>query len=126
MYESRFRMTMGKRLTCLALAFAMALPVATPAQQPGGPKVRDSILGVDKLKHFLLAGFVESVAFAGLQGAGANRNASLAGAAAATVTVSFGRELHDRRTSGLFSVGDLVWDALGAGAAFLILSRVQK
>ena len=125
--EARFPMTTGKRWTCLALAAAMALPMTAPGQkQPGGARFRDSILGVDKLKHFLLAGFVESVTFAGLQAVGADRNVSLTGAAAATVTVSLGRELHDRRTSGLFSVGDLVWDALGAGAAFLILSRVQK
>jgi hypothetical protein len=88
--------------------------------------VKDSILGIDKLKHFLLAGFVESVAFAGLQAIGADRNVSLAGAGATVVVVSFGRELHGRRTTGLFSLGDLAWDALGAGAAMLVLTRVQK
>jgi hypothetical protein len=117
---------MTKRGICLALSIAMAFPVCAVSQETRGPRVRDSILGVDKLKHFLLAGFVESVAFAGLQAAGAERNVSLAGAGAATITISLGRELHDRRATGLFSVGDLVWDALGAGAAFLILARVQK
>ena len=119
-------MTIAKRAVCLALSIAMALPVSAVSQEAGGPRIRDSIFGVDKLKHFLLAGFVESVAFAGLQAAGAERNASLAGAGAATITVSLGREFHDRRAGGLFSVGDLVWDALGAGAAYLILSRVHK
>lgn len=117
---------MARRRIFLALSIAMAFPVSGMAQESGGPRVRDSIFGVDKLKHFLLAGFVESVAFAGLQAAGAERNSSLAGAGVATISVSIGRELHDRRMSGLFSVGDLVWDALGAGAAFLILARVQK
>ena len=119
-------MTMAKRGICLALSIAMAFPASAVSQETRGPRVRDSIFGVDKLKHFLLAGFVESVAFAGLQAAGADRKTSLAGAGAATITISLGRELHDRRVSGLFSVGDLVWDALGAGAAFLILARVQK
>lgn len=103
----------------------MSLASAAEAQS-AGPRARDSILGIDKLKHFLLAGFVESVAFAGLQAAGADRSTSLAGAGATVVVVSFGRELRDRRTSGLFSVGDLVWDALGAGAAMLVLARVQR
>ena len=119
-------MTIAKRGICLALSIAMAFPVNALSQETVGPRARDSIFGVDKLKHFLLAGFVESIAFAGLQAAGAERNASLAGAGAATITISLGRELHDRRASGLFSVGDLVWDAIGAGAAFLILARVQK
>jgi hypothetical protein len=86
----------------------------------------DSVLGIDKLKHFLLSGFVEGVAFAGLQAAGTERRASLAGAGATTAIVALGRELHDRRVSGLFSVGDLLWDAVGAGAAFLIVSRIDK
>lgn len=107
------------------LAACMCLASAAEAQS-AGPRVKDSILGIDKLKHFLLAGFVESVAFAGLQAVGADRNASLAGAGATVVVVSFGRELHGHKTSGLFSVGDLVWDALGAGAAMLVLTRVQR
>ncbi len=108
-----------------ALSIAMAVPVAASAQS-AGPRVKDSIAGIDKLKHFLLSGFVESVAFAGLQAAGANRSSSLAGAATVTVVVAVGREAHDRRVSGLFSIGDLVWDALGAGAAMLILTRVGR
>ncbi len=88
-------------------------------------RVRDSLGGIDKLKHFLLAGFVEGVTFAGLQAAGANRNSSLAGAGASAAVVSIGREHHGRKTTGLFSFGDLVWDALGASAAMLVLTRVH-
>lgn len=90
------------------------------------PRTRDSVVGIDKLKHFLVSGFVESVAFAGLQGAGANRDASLAGAGTATAVVAVGREVHDRRATGLFSFGDLLWDALGAGAAMLLLTRIGR
>jgi len=86
----------------------------------------DTILGIDKLKHFLLSGFVEGVAFAGLQAVGTGRSASLAGAGATAAMFAVGREVHDRRVSGLFSVGDLLWDAVGAGAAFLIVSRIDK
>lgn len=103
----------------------MATPHVLGAQS-GGPRTKDSIAGIDKLKHFLLSGFVESVAFAGFQAAGVKRNASLAGAGVSVTVVAVGREVHDRRATGLFSVGDLVWDALGAGAAMLILTRIGR
>ena len=117
---------MRRWVVCVALAAAMSVPGAASSQQSAGPRVKDSIVGIDKLKHFLLSGFVESVTFAGLQAAGANRSASLAGAAGAAATIAIGREVHDRRVTGLFSFGDLVWDALGAGAAMLILTRIGR
>jgi uncharacterized protein YfiM (DUF2279 family) len=113
------------RSVLLALSIAMATPHALQAQS-GGARVKDSMVGIDKLKHFLLSGFVESVAFAGFQAAGVRRDASLAGAGVAVTVVAVGREVHGRRTGGLFSVGDLVWDALGAGAAMLILTRIGR
>ena len=45
---------------------------------------------------------------------------------AGLVGASIGREIHDRKTKGLFSFADLVWDALGAGAALLIINKTQK
>ncbi|MDQ3082384.1 MAG: alpha/beta hydrolase, partial [Gemmatimonadota bacterium] len=97
----------------------------TSLSEESSPRAKDSLIGIDKLKHFLLAGFVEGVAFAGLQAAGASRIESLAVAGISAAAVSLGRERHDRRTTGLFSFGDLVWDALGAGAAMLVLTRVR-
>ena len=89
-------------------------------------RVKHSAFGIDKLKHFLFAGYVESVGFAGLQTAGAGRNVAFAGATAGTIAFSIGKEIHDRRTYGLFSLADLVWDALGVGAALLILVRTPQ
>jgi hypothetical protein len=109
----------------VALLLAAATPSGAHAQERG-PRVRDSVVGIDKLKHFLLSGFVESVTFAGLQAAGAGRGTSLTGAGTVTATVAIGRELHDRRATGLFSFGDLLWDALGAGAAMLLLTRIGR
>ena len=116
---------MRRWIWCVALVAATVGPASVSSQSPG-PRVKDSIVGIDKLKHFLLSGFVESVTFASLQAVGANRSASLTGALGAAATISIGREVHDRRTSGLFSFGDLVWDALGAGAAMLILTRIGR
>ena len=116
----------GKR--AILPVFVVSVAIFPPAMQAQarGPRVADSVVGIDKLKHFLMAGFVESVAFAGLQAAGANRDASFAGAGATVAVVSLGREFNDRRTKGLFSFGDLLWDAFGAGAALLVLTKVQR
>ncbi len=114
----------GKYVIVSGLLVSLVATVPAAAQG-SSPRVRDSLVGIDKLKHFLMAGFVEGVAFAGLQAVGADRNASLAGAGVSVAIVSLGRERHDRRTTGLFSFGDLVWDALGAGAAMLVLTRVR-
>ena len=89
------------------------------------PKPADPIFGVDKVKHFFIAGFVETMAFSGLQAAGVNRSSARGAAIGATTVVSLGREIHDRRTKGLFSVKDLVWDALGAGAALLVINKTK-
>jgi uncharacterized protein YfiM (DUF2279 family) len=105
---------------------ALALmPSAARAQSPP-PKPRDSIIGVDKVKHFFIAGFVESMTFAGLQAAGANRSPARTAAISATAIVSIGREIHDRRTKGLFSVRDLLWDTIGASAALLVINKTQR
>ena len=89
------------------------------------PKPADPLFGVDKVKHFFIAGFVETMTFSGLQAAGANRTSARDAAIGAAAAVSFGREIHDRRTKGLFSVKDLVWDAIGAGAALLVINKTR-
>lgn len=87
---------------------------------------RESAFGIDKVKHFFIAAFVESVGFAGLRAGGADKGTAVAGAVGGTAAVSLGREIYDRRTKGTFGVLDLLWDALGAGAALLVLTRTQK
>lgn len=107
-----------KLLVALILFSAFALPVH--AQKP---KPADPVIGVDKVKHFFIAGFVESMTFAGLQSAGSSRSTARASAIGMTAIVSVGREIHDKRKKGLFSVRDLVWDTIGATAALLVLNK---
>jgi uncharacterized protein YfiM (DUF2279 family) len=83
----------------------------------------DHWFGPDKLKHFFVAAFTQGVAYSALQAAHVRHDQALAGAWAVTATVSVAKEVHDRRSYGLFSVRDLVWDAAGAGAATLIIQR---
>jgi len=84
-------------------------------EHPGG----DRWFAADKMKHFFVAAFVQSTSFSGLRAAGISKSSSLAGATALTAGVSIGKEVHDRRGGGAFSVKDLTWDGLGmaAGAA---------
>jgi uncharacterized protein YfiM (DUF2279 family) len=98
----------------LSLALALQAPVTPP---------KDHWFGADKLKHFFVAAFTQSVTYSVLQAAKVKHDPALASATAVTAVVSVAKEVHDRRTTGLFSFRDLVWDAAGAGAATLLITR---
>ena len=96
------------------LVFAQAA-VAAPHQ--------DAWFGVDKIKHFFISAFIESVTYSALQAAKVKHRPALGSAIGVTMAVGVGRELHDRRVPGnLFSIRDLTWDAIGttAGAVMLV------
>jgi hypothetical protein len=78
------------------------------------------------VKHFFMAAFIESVVFSSFEAGGGSRDAAFAGAIGTTVVISLGREAHDKRTKGLFSLGDLLWDAIGAVAAGEVLRHTQR
>lgn len=100
----------------------MIVPLAIALlQAPTPPK--DHWFGADKLKHFFVSAFTQTVAYSALQAAKVRHDPALVGATAVTALVSVAKEVHDRRTTGLFSVRDLVWDAAGAGAATLLIAR---
>jgi putative lipoprotein len=88
---------------------------------------QDSWLGIDKLKHFFVSAFIESVSYSALQAAHANHRPALGGAIGLTMAVGVGRELHDRRLPGnLFSIRDLTWDAVGATAGVVLSSQTIR
>lgn len=120
-----------KLVLCAALLFlgvaeAVDAQAADSSKAPRPAPVHDAVFGLDKPKHFLLSAFIESVSFASLQAAGASRHSSMIGGVSATAVFAIGREIHDRRTKGLFSFGDLVWDALGAGAGAVMLRHTYR
>jgi uncharacterized protein YfiM (DUF2279 family) len=90
------------------------------------PPPHDSFLGLDKPKHFLISFFIESSSFAAIQAAGADRRRAMTGASLITSGFAVGREIHDRSEKGLFSIGDLLWDALGAGTAIVMLRHTYR
>jgi putative lipoprotein len=89
--------------------------------------VRDSWFGVDKIKHFFMSAFIESVSYSALQAAHANHRSAMAGAIGVTAAFGIGREIHDSRNpKNIFSVKDLSWDAIGAGAGLVLLSHTIR
>ena len=105
----------------LALCLATNLVFAQTAV------ARDRWFGVDKIKHFFISAFIESMTYSALQAAHVKRRPALTGAIGVAAAVGVGRELHDRKKSGnRFSYRDLTWDALGIGAGTLMLTRTMK
>ncbi len=96
------------------------------SSKPVVSRTPDTFTGPDKVKHFMMSAFIETVGFAGLQAMNVDRGASIGAATAVTLGIGLARELHDRRSNGLFSIGDLTWDTLGAGAALLLISHTQR
>ncbi|MGI8400077.1 MAG: VanZ family protein [Gemmatimonadaceae bacterium] len=88
---------------------------------------QDAWFGIDKLKHFFMSAFIESVAYSALQAAKVKHRPALGGAIGVTMAVGVAREMHDKRTPGnIFSVRDLTWDAIGATAGAVMLSHTIR
>jgi uncharacterized protein YfiM (DUF2279 family) len=107
-------------------AFALVLSLWMPGGARGRERAPgDSRFSRDKVEHFFVSAFVQSVSYSVLRTAHASREDALVGASAMTVVVGVGKELHDQRSGENFSVRDLAWDAAGAGAATVLLSRAR-
>ena len=101
------------------LRLLLVLQLHGPGDHPGG----DGWFGVDKVKHFFMGAFVQSVGYSTVRATGAGHGASLAAATAITAAVSVGKEVWDAHTGGTPSLRDLTWDAVGAGAATAVLQH---
>jgi putative lipoprotein len=89
--------------------------------------VQDSWFGIDKIKHFFMSAFIESVSYSALQAAHANHRSALAGAIGVTAAFGVGKEIHDYlNPHNYFSRRDLSWDAIGAGAGLVLLSHTIR
>src|SRR3954465_4523592 len=104
------------------MAFNVVFPQAPPPQPHTHPGS-----GLDKVKHFFMSAFIESVSYSLLQASGVHHRPALTGAIGITLGVGLAREFHDQRQRGnLFSVRDLTWDAIGTGAAAVLLSHTIR
>lgn len=97
---------------------ALALAIALATQEEPLP-------GSDKVKHFFLSAFVQSVAFSVARTAGVDRFHAQSIAGIATISIGLLKELNDRRVGRSFSAADLAWDAAGALAAAAILNGTE-
>lgn len=77
--------------------------------------------GADKVKHFFLSAFAQSVVYASARAAGVERRDALRTSIAAAAVAGIGREVYDARVKARFSVSDLVFDAGGIAAATAML-----
>jgi len=87
----------------------------------------DSWFGIDKIKHFFMSAFIESVSFSALKAAHVRYRSARAGAIGVTLGLGLGREIHDKRTPGnIFSVRDLTWDVIGTGAGAVLVAHTIR
>ena len=105
----------------MKFALAFALTFGAPADRP-----RDPWFGADKVKHFATSAVVQAMSYGAIRATNAGHRSSLVGATAVTMAAGVGKELHDRRAGGPFSLRDLAWDAAGAGAATAVLVRTER
>ena len=111
-------------LVVLATALTTNVAVAQAAKRPPHP---DPWFGIDKVKHFFMSAFLNSVSYSALQAARVNHRSAMAGAIGITMAAGLGRELHDMRVPGnLFSIRDLTWDALGTAAGSVLTAHTIR
>lgn len=104
-------------MNILVLALALRLPHSPP---------RDRWLAPDKVQHFFMSAFIQSIGYGGLRALNATHGGAMAGASAVTFSFGLAKELHDRRGPEGFGRRDLVADIAGAAAASLLLDRTRR
>jgi putative lipoprotein len=112
----------------VALFLWAAVPGAVSAQTPQTAPRLDAgsrWFGEDKVKHFFASFVVSSIAASAGRAAGLSRDESLAVGAGIGAAAGLIKEGRDARNGGMFSIGDLVWDAAGLGAAYLLLQQTE-
>ena len=118
--ETAARPIQVNRFVTLSLAVNLMYAQAAVAHPDGW-------FGLDKLKHFFISAFIESVSYSALQAARVRHRPALGGAIGITLAVGVAREIHDKRTPGnIFSLRDLTWDAAGAAASSVMLSNTRR
>lgn len=109
------------------VVFLIAITGKGAAAQAARQPHPDPWFGIDKVKHFFMSAFINSVSYSALQLSGASHRSAMAGAIGITMAVGVGRELHDMRVPGnLFSVRDLTWDAIGTTAGAVLTAHTIR
>lgn len=109
--KRRLSLTRASRGALLALAFPLAI---------------DGWFGADKLKHFFMSAFIQTMAYSSARAAGASHDGAFVSATAATVGFGVGREIYDGRVKRAFSYKDLVWDGAGLAAGMVLVNNSRR
>ncbi len=99
----------------VVLAFALSLHAP--------PRVT---IAPDKVKHFFMSAFVQSLSYTTLRATGVDHDDALVTAAAATVALGVGKEVYDARAGRRFDAYDLAWDLAGVAAATAVLEQSRR
>ena len=106
------------------LALCLVLPMSLEAQ--ANNRLKDNFFGPDKVQHFIVSAFLQSFTYSALRATKASHQSSLAGATATSALFGLGKEVHDKRSYGQFSLRDLTWDAGGIGTATLLIGHTRR
>ena len=90
------------------------------------PLAADKWFGADKMKHFFMSAFIQSMAYSSARAAGASHDGAFVSATAATVGFGIGREIYDGRVKRAFSYKDLVWDGAGLAAGMALVNNARR
>ena len=109
--RGRLQLSRATRRAFLLLAFPFAM---------------DGWLGADKLKHFFMSAFIQSMAYSSARAVGVSHDGAFVSATAATVGFGVGREIYDGRVKRAFSYKDLVWDGAGLAAGAVMVNNARR
>jgi uncharacterized protein YfiM (DUF2279 family) len=112
------------RHTILKATFALL--VAAPSLASAQQREPDRWLATDKVKHFIMAGFVYGVSHASLQIVRASEGQQQVGAGLSAVGFSIGKEISDKRRGSVISFRDIVWDGAGIVLTGLLMRHVRQ
>lgn len=119
---------MHDALTTALLALA-AVTAPMPHPVPEADAIRapaaDAWIGPDKAQHFWVSYAAAAFVFAAAVAGDADRDLALGVAAGSAFALGLAKEFDDVRRGRIFSVRDLVADALGIGAAYFLLREVR-
>lgn len=90
------------------------------------PFAMDGWFGADKLKHFFMSAFIQSMAYSSARAVGVSHDGAFISATAATVGFGIGREIYDGRVKRSFSYKDLVWDGAGLAAGAILVNNARR
>jgi uncharacterized protein YfiM (DUF2279 family) len=91
----------------------------------GAPQLEDRWFGEDKQRHFAMSFFVTSFGHAAARMAGLDADVATLSGVVVAGAAGLGKEIHDRRGGGIFSVKDLVWDAAGIAVGAVLVRQAR-